>query len=122
MPDEATSTEPGNADHSGAVNVLAPHLFTLSQEASQQLSTLSVALDTNLFLDSMLEPENGEDTASIFAPLTQLRVLKQALNVEMQRQVKALTQTTDALCACAEAVVGSLGVPDGQICKTIGSL
>ena len=122
MPDEATPTEHGNAGHSAAANLLAPHLLTLAQQATQQLSTLSVALDTNLFLDSMLEPENDDDTASIFAPLPQLRVLKQALNVEMQRQVKALTHTTDALCACAEAVVGSLGVPDGQICKTTGSL
>ena len=118
MSDEATSTEHDNAGHSAAVNVLAPHLITLAQEASQQLSIMSVALDTNLFLDRMLEPEHIDYSASIFAPLPQLRVLKQALNVEMQRQVKALAHTTDALCVCADAVVDWLGVLDEKSSET----
>ncbi len=107
MPEEATSTDPGNACHPAAERALVPHLFTLAQEATEQFSNLSVALDTNIFLDSMLEPENGEDTATIFAPLPQLLVLKKALNAEMRRQVKALTHTTDALFACADAMEGS---------------
>lgn len=105
MLNETPTTEPGNASKSAtAVTPLTPHLATLVRQASEQVSRLSTALDTQAFLDSMLEPENEEDKATIFAPLPQLLVLKHALNADIQRQVKALAHTTDVLCECADAV------------------
>lgn len=104
---ETPTTEPGNVSRSTtAVTPLTPHLATLVRQASEQASRLSTALETQAFLDSMLEPVNGEDTPTIFVPLPQLLVLKHALNTDMQQQVKALAHTTDALCACASEVAG----------------
>lgn len=104
---ETLTTQPRNASTSAtAAAPPTPHLVTLVRQASEQVSRLSTALGTQVFLDSMLEPENEEDKATIFAPLHQLLVLKQALNTEMQRQVEALAHTTDALCACVDAMEG----------------
>ncbi|WP_137917644.1 hypothetical protein [Hydrogenophaga sp. 2FB] len=113
-PNDATTTAPSNVCTRAETAPLAPHLFTLAHQAAKQVSHLSTTLDTQAFLDSMLEPENEEDKAALFAPLPQLLVLKHALNADMQRQVKALAHTTDALCACA-GVVGSLSLADERV-------
>lgn len=92
-------------DESHRVNAkpLAAHICELTEQAREQVYRLVTALDTHIFLDSMLAPsERGDEACSqLFPSLDHLLVLKHALNAELRRHVQALAHTTDALHACA---------------------
>lgn len=80
---------------------LIPHLLALAQQTAEQLLQLSLTVETHVSLDTAVEPMSEEDTIEIFAPPSQIAVLRRALKTEMQHQLKTLAVTTDALYTCA---------------------
>lgn len=85
---------------------LIPHLLLLATQANEQLLELALTVDAHASLDTAIEPFREEDTVEIFAPPSQLAVLRRALKNETQQQLKALAHTADALHACAAELAG----------------
>jgi len=65
---------------------LLQHIFTLAQQANEQLLQFALTVDAHFSLGTA--------------------VLRRALRTEMKHQLKALALTTDALYVCTKAAAG----------------
>ncbi len=83
---------------------LLQHIFTLAQQANEQLLQLALTVDAHFSLGT--DVMDDEDPPHSVAPPTRIAVLRRALRTEMKQQLKALALTTDALYVCAEAAAG----------------
>ncbi|WP_382323997.1 hypothetical protein ACFJGX_20965 [Hydrogenophaga sp. UC242_50] len=80
---------------------LAPHILLLAQQATEQLTELSLTVDAGISLDTAVEPESAEDALETFAPAEQIAVMRRSIKAEMRRQVRALGYSIEAICTCA---------------------
>ena len=83
---------------------LLQHIFTLAQQANEQLLQFALTVDAHFSLGT--DVLDDADPLHNVAPPARMAVLRRALRTEMKHQLKALALTTDALYVCTKAAAG----------------
>lgn len=102
----AQSTSGDATTRAASASAHPPHLLALACQATDEVRQLFNALDAHLALDNFLVPEDEADRLAFVTRLAGFATLKRALNNELWRLMKALSQTTTSLYTCAAQQAG----------------